>query len=121
MINTSLAWGNSLLGISLTIMLFGLPCCRQSHDDGKSGSLKLFTLLPASYTGVNFSNNLTYNDRFNPYSYRSFYNGAGVAAGDINNDGLPDLFFCSNQGPDKLYLNKGNFQFEDITARAGIL
>lgn len=76
--------------------------------------------MPASYTGIDFSNNLKYNIRLNPYSYRSFYNGAGVAAGDINNDGLPDLFFCSNQGPNKLYLNKGNFQFEDISLKAGI-
>lgn len=76
--------------------------------------------MPSSYTGIDFSNDLKYNERLNPYTYHNFYNGAGVAVGDINNDGLPDLFFCSNQGSSKLYLNKGNFQFEDITLSAGI-
>jgi hypothetical protein len=121
MINTNLKLGNSIIGFLLLMLPYALPSCRHANNSEKSGALKLFTQLPASSTGVYFSNNLTYNDRLNPYSYRSFYNGAGVAAGDINNDGLPDLFFCSNQGPDKLYLNKGNFQFEDITAKAGIV
>src|SRR5215216_305582 len=81
---------------------------------------KLFSLLPASQTGLNFSNNISYTEEFNPYTFRNFFNGGGVAIGDINNDGLPDLFFCSNQHSNKLYLNKGNFQFEDITDKAGI-
>jgi enediyne biosynthesis protein E4 len=81
----------------------------------------LFTKLPASHTGVDFANNLSYTEEINPYTFRSFYNGGGVGIGDINNDGLPDLFFCSNQQSNKLYLNKGNFVFEDITERAGLV
>jgi len=80
----------------------------------------LFKRLPASVTGVQFANNVTYNDEFNVYTYRNFYNGGGVGIGDINNDGLPDLFFCGNQQSNKLYLNKGNFKFEDITDKAGL-
>ena len=80
----------------------------------------LFKRLPASATGVQFANNVTYNDEFNVYTYRNFYNGGGVGIGDINNDGLPDLFFCGNQQSNKLYLNKGNFKFEDITDKAGL-
>jgi hypothetical protein len=80
----------------------------------------LFTKMPASHTGISFANNLSYTEEINPYTFRSFYNGGGVGIGDINNDGLPDLFFCSNQRSNKLYLNKGNFVFEDITEKAGL-
>jgi len=80
----------------------------------------LFTLLPADSTGISFANNLHYSESFNMYTFRNFYNGGGVGIGDINNDGLPDIFFCSNQGSNKLYLNKGNFHFEDITETAGV-
>ncbi|MCU0357583.1 MAG: VCBS repeat-containing protein, partial [Cyclobacteriaceae bacterium] len=76
--------------------------------------------MPVQTTGVTFQNELTYNERLNAYTYRNFYNGAGVALGDINNDGLLDIYFCGNQVDNKLYLNKGNFQFEDITQRAGV-
>src|SRR5258708_257889 len=80
----------------------------------------LFSLLPADATGVDFANNLKFSEQLNMYTFRNFYNGGGVGIRDINNDGLPDIFFCSNQGSNKLYLNKGNFHFEDITARAGV-
>ncbi|HKG68800.1 MAG TPA: VCBS repeat-containing protein, partial [Segetibacter sp.] len=80
----------------------------------------LFTLVPSAETSLNFANNLTYTEEFNPYTFRNFFNGGGVAIGDINNDNLPDIFFCSNQQSNKLYLNKGNFQFEDITQKAGV-
>jgi hypothetical protein len=80
----------------------------------------LFTLLSSSETGINFANNLTYTEEFNPYTFRNFLNGGGVAISDINNDSLPDIFFCSNQQSNKLYLNKGNFKFEEITQKAGV-
>lgn len=80
----------------------------------------LFTLLDADETGVDFRNDLAFDQKFNIYTYRNFYNGGGVALGDINNDGLVDIYFSSNQGPNKLYLNKGNFKFEDISENAGV-
>ena len=80
----------------------------------------LFTKLDPSNTHISFSNDLSYDHKFNVYTYRNFYNGGGVAIGDINNDGLPDIFFTANMLPNRLYLNKGNFQFEDITDKAGI-
>ncbi len=80
----------------------------------------LFTLLSSERTGVTFSNNISYTEEFNPYTFRNFFNGGGVAIGDINNDGLPDIFFSRNQQSNKLYLNKGNFEFEDITLKAGL-
>ncbi len=70
-------------------------------------------------TGIDFTNNITNSTDFNIFSYRNFYNGGGVAIGDINNDGLADVFFTANMGGNKLYLNKGNWQFEDISAKAG--
>jgi enediyne biosynthesis protein E4 len=70
-------------------------------------------------SGIRFSNNISNSRDFNIFSYRNFYNGAGVATGDINNDGLVDVFFTANMGPNKLFLNKGNFRFEDISEKAG--
>jgi enediyne biosynthesis protein E4 len=81
----------------------------------------LFTQLPASETNIHFENNLEKRDLFGILYYLYYYNGGGVAIGDINNDGLPDIYFTANSfGHNKLYLNKGNFQFEDITDRAGV-
>ncbi|MER3375460.1 MAG: VCBS repeat-containing protein [Allomuricauda sp.] len=71
-------------------------------------------------TGITFSNALKSSPELNILNYLYFYNGAGVASGDFNNDSLPDLYFTSNQGPDKLYLNKGGFKFKDVTAPANI-
>jgi len=84
-------------------------------------ALALFELLPSSQTNIHFVNHINDNDKPGILDYLYFYNGGGVAIGDINNDGLPDIFFTSNKkGGNKLYLNKGNYQFEDITAKAGV-
>lgn len=78
----------------------------------------LFQVVEAEQTGLDFNNKLTSTASFNMFKYMYFYNGAGVGAGDFNNDGLVDLFFSSNQGRNKLYLNKGSLKFKDVTAEA---
>jgi enediyne biosynthesis protein E4 len=80
----------------------------------------LFKLLDAERTGINFNNELQYTESLNTYTFRNFYNGGGVGLGDFNNDGLLDIFFSGNLVPNRLYLNKGNLQFEDISAKAGV-
>ncbi|HEV8286825.1 MAG TPA: VCBS repeat-containing protein [Chitinophagaceae bacterium] len=81
----------------------------------------VFEFLPASKTGISFENKLGDRPLFNILYYLYYYNGGGVATGDINNDGLMDIYFAANtKGNNKLYLNKGNFEFEDITATAGV-
>lgn len=81
---------------------------------------KRFQKIDSSYTNINFRNDLKSTPELNILTYLYYYNGAGVAAADFNNDGLVDLFFSSNQGQDKIYLNKGNFRFIDITETANI-
>jgi hypothetical protein len=80
----------------------------------------LFTLLEADNTGIDFVNKVEDTDTLNILDYLYYYNGGGVAIGDINNDGLPDIYFSSNMHSNRLYLNKGNFSFEDITVKAGV-
>lgn len=95
----------SFLGVVIVVLF---AACRQKHT--------LFTRLPADETGINFANVIQEGDeQFNILSYPYFYNGGGVAVGDINNDGLPDIVFTGNMVNNRLYLNKGNFKFEDIT------
>lgn len=72
-------------------------------------------------SGISFANNITETEQQNIFTYEYMYNGAGVAIGDVNNDGLPDVFFTANQLPDALYLNKGNLQFENITEAANVM
>lgn len=81
---------------------------------------KIFTLLSSEVTNINFENHVTSTPDFNIVNYMYFYDGAGVAAGDLNNNGLPDLFFVGNEGPNKLYINKGDYKFEDVTEKAGV-
>lgn len=99
------------LGISLALVL--IASCNQKPA--------LFTPLPASQTNISFENKLPNRKLFNILYYLYYYNGGGVAVGDINNDGLPDIYFTANdKAKNKLYLNKGNLQFEDITDKAGV-
>lgn len=79
----------------------------------------LFTSLPATETGIAFVNEVKDRKDFNIFSYRNYYNGGGVAIGDINNDGLADIYLTGNMSGSKLYLNKGNWKFEDITDKSG--
>ena len=95
-------------------LLFLLGC---SAD--KKQSLA-FELLPATATGVAFENTITESDSVNLFDYYYIYNGAGVAVGDVNNDGAPDLFFGGNMVSSRLYLNKGALTFQDITQEAGL-
>ncbi|HEX6057643.1 MAG TPA: VCBS repeat-containing protein [Gemmatimonadaceae bacterium] len=81
---------------------------------------RLFTLLPSSVTGVRFVNRVTPSDELNVFTYRNFYNGGGVAIGDLTGDGLPELLLTSNQQDNHLYLNEGGFRFRDVTAAAGV-
>lgn len=80
----------------------------------------LFEPIEPEFSGVLFNNEIQYNEDFNIYTYRNFYNGGGVAIGDLTGDGRPDLYFTGNMVPNKLYKNLGGFQFEDITASAGV-
>ncbi len=92
--------------------------CKPSVSDTSADPL--FKLLSPSETGINFINTVTDSKDMNIFTYHNFYNGGGVAIGDIDNDGKPDIFFSSNQGSNTLYLNKGNLRFSDITASAGV-
>jgi enediyne biosynthesis protein E4 len=98
--------------IQVFVCLIFTSCSKK--EDG------LFELMDGKSTGISFENKVENKDDFNIFSYRNFYNGGGVALGDINNDGLTDVFFTSNMGANKLYLNKGNWKFEDISKKAGI-
>ncbi|MGZ3756522.1 MAG: VCBS repeat-containing protein [Mucilaginibacter sp.] len=80
----------------------------------------LFTLQNNAEIGVTFINNVTESEKTNVFAFRNFYNGGGVAIGDLNNDGLNDVFLTSNQGGNQLYINKGKFKFENVTAKAGV-
>ena len=108
----------------LFIVLISMSCTRKGSNDGSGpqygDNSKLFTLLSPGNTGIDFSNNVVDGEKFNIFTYRNYYNGAGVAIGDINNDSLPDIYFTANQQKNRLYLNRGNFEFEEITDKAGV-
>lgn len=113
----------------ISFLIFLTAC---SGDQNSSGSvnnsgvevdtdnIKLFNSIPKEQSGVTFVNQITDNMQLNYFQFDAMYQGGGVGVGDFNNDGLPDIFFCGNQVSDQLYLNKGDFKFENITASAGI-
>ena len=92
----------------------------ETEEDPKQNENTLYTLLSPEETGFDFFNEVKNRPDFNIFKYRNFYNGGGVAIGDINNDGLPDIYMTANMKPNKLFLNKGNFKFEDISKSAGV-
>jgi hypothetical protein len=102
------------------IVLLLFVSCMFSSVTAQQHSSPLFSALPASSTGIAFQNRIVESPGVNIITYEYFYNGGGVAAGDFNNDGLIDLYFTGNMSPNKLYLNKGGFRFEDITKQAGV-
>ena len=93
-------------------LIAAMSSCKQKEKED-------FLFESMENTGIVFNNKVKDNDSINILNYRNFYNGGGVAIGDINNDGLADVFFTANQGSNKLFLNKGNFKFEDISEKAG--
>ncbi|WP_339647737.1 VCBS repeat-containing protein [uncultured Salegentibacter sp.] len=113
---------SSIFG-SIFIMLFFMACANDKTENEipaeKENKDALFSKMSSTQTGINFENTITNTKDFNIFRYRNFYNGAGVGIGDINNDGLPDIYLTSNLGENKLYLNKGDFKFEDITKSSG--
>ena len=95
-----------------------IVCLSAACSSKKSDAL--FEKMDNEAIGVTFQNKVENRADFNIFNYRNFYNGGGVGIGDINNDGLPDLYFTSNMGSNKLYLNKGNWKYDDITQKAGV-
>ncbi|NBC27091.1 MAG: hypothetical protein GVY08_09535 [Bacteroidetes bacterium] len=98
--------------IGIVSILFMMSCSSSGED--------LFTRISPNETGIRFSNNVDPTPAFNIINYMYYYDGGGVAAGDLNNDGLQDLFFVGNEQRNALYLNHGNFRFEDVTQSAGV-
>lgn len=112
---------NYLRTVLLTCFVLCLSCSnepdRNLYPEELVGG---FNLLPSDVTGIDFSNTIQESTYFNHYYYSQMYVGSGVAIGDLNNDGLPDVFFGGNQVADRLYLNKGDFKFEDITKKSKV-
>lgn len=106
--------------VYLSIVLFSFSAISCSSPDKPANTKQLFTRLSGKETGIDFVNQLETTADFDVFRYRNYYNGGGVAIGDINNDGLPDIYLTANVGKNKLYLNQGNFRFKDITAEAGV-
>ncbi|MBC3758362.1 VCBS repeat-containing protein [Hyunsoonleella sp. SJ7] len=108
------------IGLSVFVLWCVFGCSdevKKPYDDGKDIR---FTNIPASHSNIHFENKVEETSEFNFLNYSYIYNGGGVGVGDFNNDGLEDIYFTSNQKSNKLYLNRGNFVFEDITDSAGV-
>ena len=102
------------------LCLLMVSCQNSKRDLYPENLIGGFELLSVEKTGIDFNNAITETETLNHIYYNQIYSGAGVAIGDINNDGLPDVFFCGNKVNDKLYLNKGDFKFEDISKNSKI-
>lgn len=104
------------------IIFFLVFSCKDSYVKKKktSNAETLFSLVQNTHTGIHFKNTVKQDVDFNYIEYLYAFNGAGVSIGDINNDGLEDIYFTSNQNSNELYINKGNFKFVDVTKEAGV-
>lgn len=116
-----------LIPIALSLTFFATSCKKDTPPDTKpvaptpaQSDQARFELLSPEESGVSFSNEITEDYTYNILNFEYLYNGGGVAVGDINNDGLPDLYFSGTFVANRLYLNKGNLKFEDITEKAGV-
>jgi hypothetical protein len=101
-----------VLGISISF-----TSCQKSETSKPN---TLFQKIDSSQSGLTFRNDLLFDEKFNIFTYRNYYNGGGVALGDVNNDGLLDIYLSSNMGENKLYINEGDFKFKDVTAESGV-
>jgi len=112
---------NTLFISTLFLLFFILNSC--DNSEAKSDSIELtggLELMSSTHTGINFNNSITESETVNHIYYNQIYSGSGVAIGDLNNDGYPDIYFGGNQVGDKLYVNKGNLNFEDISKKSKI-
>ena len=102
------------------LFIFAIPTACHSLPTDEGYNEDGFSRLDSARTGITFRNDLVHTQDFNIYTYRNFYNGGGVAIGDVNGDSLPDIYFTANTGSNQLYLNNGNFAFEDVTVASGV-
>ena len=107
--------------VSLSFLLCLVSACGGPAGEVEDTAAPLFIRLSSVETGIAFTNRIEEREGFNVLEYDSFYNGAGVAAGDVNGDGLPDLYFSANLDQDRLYINRGGLVFEDVTEQAGLI
>src|SRR5688500_19075081 len=103
---------NRLRILFICSVMLWLVACNNKHT--------LFEQISSSRSGIHFNNRVIENDSINPLDIVNIYNGGGVGIGDFNNDNLPDIYFTGNMVPNRLYLNKGDFKFRDITDKAGV-
>ena len=102
------------------VLIINFSCTNEPNSPTATPEEFQFELLTKERTGLDFNNVLTQNSKFNVFTYMYYFNGGGIAAGDFNQDGLIDLYFTSNMGPNALFLNQGDLQFEEVAKKSGV-